>query len=46
MKLKRLFGATFGEVKRPLFAAEVCVMLSLFSQLTVVPTDTVMGFGL
>ena len=46
VKLKRLFGATFGELNRPPFATEVCVVLSLFSQLTVVPTETLMGLGL
>ena len=46
VKLKRLFGAMFGEVNSPPFETEVCVVLSLFNQLTVVPTDTLMGLGL
>jgi hypothetical protein len=46
VKLNRLFGAMFCELKAPPFAVAVCVVLSLFNQLTVVPTDTVNGLGL
>jgi hypothetical protein len=30
----------------PVFAVDVCVVLSLFRQVTVPPTDTLIGFGL
>lgn len=45
VKLNRVPGAMLGDVHAPLLAAEVCVVLSLFSQLTVVPTETLIGFG-
>jgi hypothetical protein len=34
-----------GEVHAPLFAADVCAVLSLLSQLTIVPTETLIGLG-
>jgi hypothetical protein len=45
VKLKRAFGAMSCDVNKPVLATAVCVVVSLFSQLTVVPTVTVMGLG-
>ena len=45
VKLNRLPGARLGDVHALLLATEVCVVLSLFSQLTVVPTETLIGLG-
>ena len=45
VKLKRLPCARVGDVHAPLLATELCATLSLLSQLTVVPTETLSGFG-
>jgi hypothetical protein len=45
VKLKRRPGARLGDAHPPLIDVELCVVLSLFSQLTVAPTETVMGLG-
>jgi hypothetical protein len=45
VKLNRLPGAIVGDAHAPLLAADVCDVLSPFSQLTVVPTETVIGLG-
>jgi hypothetical protein len=39
-------GGIAPEFHAPLFAVDVCVVLSLFRQVTVPPTDTLIGFGL
>ena len=39
-------GGIAPEFHAPLFAVDVCVVLSLFRQLTVPPTGTLIGFGL
>lgn len=47
VKLKRAFGAILPELNAaPLVATDVWVVLSLFNQLTVVPTATVAFPGL
>jgi hypothetical protein len=39
-------GGTAPEFHAPLFAVDVCVVLSLFRHVTLPPTGTLMGFGL
>ena len=47
VKLNRAFGAMLPELNAaPLVATDVCVVLSLFNQLTVVPAVTVVFPGL
>src|SRR5579872_4074710 len=38
-------GAIGGDVHAPLFATDVCVTESLLTQVTLLPTATVIGFG-